>query len=46
MTYEQIEARLQELDYMHELTPAQYKEFIDLENALDDMKDEMQENRI
>lgn len=46
LSYEQIEARLQELDYLYEHTPAQAKEYIDLENALDDMKDEDFENRM
>lgn len=45
MTYEQINDRLQELDQLHEHTPAQLKECIDLENALDDIHDEDFENR-
>ncbi len=46
MTYEQIVSRLQALDELHEHTPAQMKECIDLENAIDDIHDENFENRI
>lgn len=45
-TYDQINARLQELDMLHEHTPAQMQECIDLENAIDDIHDEDFENRI